>query len=511
MGMGKRVSGRVLATVVAVVTLAGACSSGDSDGSGGSGDEAGSRSPTTIPRPNGPAATLAPLEGGKGMFLASAGSGPSLDDAGYDEAEYSASGTATSYTSAGPLPTDGTFDLRPADEADYATRIVVRRPAEAADFGGTVVVEWLNVSGGTDASPDYTYLADELLRRGDAWVGVSAQRIGVEGGPVAVSVPGAEALGAGRGLKAIDPARYGELHHPGDAYAYDIYTQVARALRSADDGGPLDGLDVERVLAAGESQSAFALTTYVNGVQPLTKAFDGFFIHSRGGAPFPLGQGGAGVDISSALGGQPTTIRSDAGVPVIVVETETDVVGVLNYLPARQPDSDSFRLWEVAGTAHADKFQLGDTEGALGCTVPINRGQQVFALRAALRHLDTWVADGTAPPEAPRLDVDDAGAAPAYALDEVGNVTGGIRTPAVEAPVAVLSGEAPAGSSIICLLMGRTEALDPATLRKLHPSRDDYLAAYEAATDAMIDAGFALRDDREALLAEADPDRIPEG
>ena len=87
-------------------------------------------------------------------------------------------------------------------------------------------------------------------------------------------MPGAEAAAAsGRGLQALDPERYGDLHHPGDGFSYDIYTQVGRgaavARRRLD---PLDGLDVERVLAAGESQSAFALTTYVNGVQPLTGA-----------------------------------------------------------------------------------------------------------------------------------------------------------------------------------------------------------------------------------------------
>ena len=43
----------------------------------------------------------------------------------------------------------------------------------------------------------------------------------------------------------------------------------------------------------GESQSAYALTTYVNGVHPLTGLFDGFLIHSRGGAAMPLGEPGA--------------------------------------------------------------------------------------------------------------------------------------------------------------------------------------------------------------------------
>lgn len=33
----------------------------------------------------------------------------------------------------------------------------------------------------------------------------------------------------GRGLQAIDPERYGSFDHPGDAFSYDIFIQVARA------------------------------------------------------------------------------------------------------------------------------------------------------------------------------------------------------------------------------------------------------------------------------------------
>ena len=69
----------------------------------------------------------------------------------------------------------------------------------------------------------------------------------------------------GAASRRIDPERYGHLSHPGDAFAYDIFTQVGRTLRSAGAVDPLDGLTVERIIAAGESQSAFALTTYVNG------------------------------------------------------------------------------------------------------------------------------------------------------------------------------------------------------------------------------------------------------
>src|SRR5208282_2253677 len=118
-------------------------------------------------------------------------------------------------------------------------RIVVRRPSDPAKFNGTVVVEWLNVASGYEAAPDWTYMGEELVRAGYAWVGVSAQKLGVEGGPGLLSLPGAAGSG---GLVASEPARYGSLDHPGDQYSYDIYTQVARALRfpgAVDALGPL--------------------------------------------------------------------------------------------------------------------------------------------------------------------------------------------------------------------------------------------------------------------------------
>ena len=108
-------------------------------------------------------------------------------------------------------------------------------------------------------------------------------------------------------------ARLHELR--GDAFAYDIYTQVARALRSPGEVDGLGGLEPERILAAGESQSAFALTTYINGVQPLVQQYDGFLVHSRGGPAFPLGDPGGGLDTASAIGGPATTILTDGEAP----------------------------------------------------------------------------------------------------------------------------------------------------------------------------------------------------
>jgi hypothetical protein len=500
-----RTARRTAALVALVALVAAGCSSAASHPSGAH----GATTSTATPRPASPAAALAgPLTGGHGIFLGSAQPGPSLAAAGYTEAEYTAAGTATSYRAPDGLPTDGRYKLEPAGSASYKTRIVVRRPSDPAKFNGTVVVEWLNVSGGLDAPADYTYTDAELLRDGFVWVGVSAQRIGVEGGGIAVPVPGLTKPTA-PGLKGQDPARYGSLHHPGDSYSYDIYTQVARALRRRGTVDPLHGLDVKRLLAMGESQAAFTLTTYVDGIQPLTHEFDGFLIHSRAGGPAPLTAPDGAIDVADSITGKPTIIRTDQAVPVLMVETETDVLGVIGYYPARQPDNAHLRLWEVAGTAHADKAQVGATESYFACALPINRGQQTFVLRAAIRDLNLWVANGSAPPHAARLSVVDKAGTRSFVTDSVGNVEGGVRTPAVDAPVDVLSGLPSPDSNIICLLSGSTVPIPAATLAARYPSRAAYLADYTKATDAAIRAGFVLPADRAALLAQAQPDRIP--
>ena len=432
------------------------------------------------------------------------GQPPVLSPFGYVQQEFAASGTAAAYKANGALGSDGRWTLAPSTTAAFRTRVLVRRPANASDFSGTVIVEWLNVSGGVDADPDWVTLHEEIVRSGDAWVGVSAQSIGVEGGPVAVkvNVPGSDQ--AGKGLKAVDPARYGSLVHPGDSYSLDMFTQVARALRTGD---ALGGLKPQRLIAAGESQSAFAMVTYYDGVQPLTRAFDAFFVHSRGATVLPLIGTAKDADISSALSGKPTIFRTDQSAPIMDIQTETDVGSVLNSYAARQPDTDRFRLWEVAGTAHADVHLLGANATALGCGFPINDGPLHIVAKSAYHALKTWLVSGTAPVIAPRIDLT-AGASPQIKRNPEAIALGGIRTPPVDVPVATLSGAPSPNPSTICLLVGSTKPFTAAQLAKLYPSRADYLNKFNADADSAIKAGFVLTADRPALLAFAEPQMI---
>ncbi|OYX74280.1 MAG: hypothetical protein B7Y81_00575 [Caulobacter sp. 32-67-35] len=444
-----------------------------------------------------------------------------LADLGYRVEEYFLSGIATSYRAIGAQGRDGRWLARPHKTAEYTTRMVVVRPERPAAFNGTVVVEWLNVSAGADTAPEWGYTHRELIRGGYGWVGVSVQMAGIEGGGL-MAFPGMEPL------RKADPQRYAPLKHPGDGFCYDIFTQAAQALR-AEPERLLGAPSVRTLIAAGESQSAGRLTTYINAIAPLEQAFDGYLVHSRfGGAP-GLGKSSMLMSLLTAL--RPVHLRTDTTVPVLNFITETDLIMQrFGYLPARQPDHDRLRTWEVAGTAHADTYVMGaspmdsgtastedlaralaPTCNLLGLTLPgeINAApQHHYVMMAALSALNRWVTTGEAPPAGTRLTID--GTKPArLTLDEVGNAVGGIRSPWMDVPTCKLSGLAIAKSRMGALF-GSTGPLDPGSLSRLYPAgRADYLAKFRDALASAIAAGFILpadRDEIEALAAASYPD-----
>ena len=83
--------------------------------------------------------------------------------AGWSETEYFVAGNT--FTTPSPLP--------------FKTRMLVVRPNDAKRFNGKVIVEWMNVSGGMDLAVDRAATLSLALREGYAYVGVTAQRTGV--------------------------------------------------------------------------------------------------------------------------------------------------------------------------------------------------------------------------------------------------------------------------------------------------------------------------------------------
>ena len=418
----------------------------------------------------------------------------------YVEQEYFAAGTAHSFT-ATAAPANGDWSITPTTSAAYKTRIIVRRPSNPAHFSGTVVVEWMNESEG-ESAPDWDYLNPELMNEGDAYVAVSAQALGVDGGtPILGSIAGTS---AGQGLVQQEPERYGSLHHPGDQYALDIFDQIGLGLRSSD-AHVLGALHPHHIVAVGESQSAYYLTTYANALEPHGHTFDGIFIHSRGGSGAPLN--GSSITSNSSSTPADQRIRTDLGVPVFMFETQTDLIE-LGYAPAQQPNTKDIRTWEVAGTSHADAYLLGPASSVLHCSSAINSGPQHVVVEAAFAAFVRWVVHGTPPPSPPPFQLQSEKPA-ALALDKNGNVVGGVRTPAVEVPVSTLSGAAPAGTSVICSLFGSTTPFSAQMLTSLYGSKANYIAKYTAALDHAISAGYLLSSERATLLAMAEQVQFP--
>jgi hypothetical protein len=131
------------------------------------------------PVPSAANPTLAgPVTGGLGKPSLILANYP-LSDVGYAETEYFFSGNASSYSNVGPLGSDGKWTAAPATSAAYKSRLVVVQPTDARHFSGNVVMEWFNVSGGADGAPDWSLGHNQIVRNGDAYVGVSAQAGGV--------------------------------------------------------------------------------------------------------------------------------------------------------------------------------------------------------------------------------------------------------------------------------------------------------------------------------------------
>ena len=351
---------------------------------------------------------------------------------GFVQEEFFLAGEARAYETVpgATMGEDGRWQVRPNRTARFRTRILVTRPTEPSRFSGTVMLSWLNVTAGYEI----VGASEAALRAGDASVAVSTQRVGIEG------LPGAEA----RGLRAWDPERYRDLEHPGDDFSFDIFTHAARVVgrrRGALTIDPMGGLDVGWVIATGGSQSAIRLASYLNGVQPLEHALDGALpsvstgyatvfdtsaLDARTGPP----------DIESVMATMcRTRIRDDLDIPVLLVTTETEAEG---YLPLRQPDTDRFRTWEIAGAAHAGAAGANPAIVKMferdGLPVPPGMGAEdasgpqpnsisyLPVMAAAADHMRRWVDGGDAPPSFELIDF--AGDPPEIVRDEHGNAFG---------------------------------------------------------------------------------------
>jgi hypothetical protein len=227
------------------------------------------------------------------------------------------------------------------------------------------------------------------------------------------------------------------------------------------------------------------LCAYANGIQPLHQVVDGFLLYVwEGRAPR--------MDAGPVPTYWQTTLRSDPGVPILVVNSEFEVTATRDLA---LDDSDRLRVWEVAGTAHGRRRVVFEpAEGEWGPNPlswrPVHDG--------AMRALHDWLADGGIPSVQPRIAFTE-GSWPSIERDSGGNAVGGVRLPEVAVPVAEYRGRK--GGTGVAALYGGRRPYAPAVVRSRYGSREDYLDRWHAAVQELAAARVVVPEDVPGMLA----------
>ena len=219
------------------------------------------------------------------------------------------------------------------------------------------------------------------------------------------------------------------------------------------------------------------LGSYINIAHQKDRVFDGFLLTVHWGLCPPP------PDVSLVESFELTPefkfkgssqIRDDGGVPILVVNSESETMMVSMV---RQPDSDTFRFWEMAGTAHgggesAEAMTAVLVRDGISEGLPVVEGRNTivwdYIARAGLERLVEWI-DANAPSVViPPISLDESG----IARDDVGNALGGVRLPDVVVPLAVHAGMKSELSP--AALMGESTPLSAERIGELYPDASAY-------------------------------------
>jgi hypothetical protein len=367
-----------------------------------------------------------------------------------------------------------------ANGQPYKTRIVIRRPSDTARFSGLILAESMHPSG-------------------NPWMFHFTHTYSMTEGHIGLEI----LTSPTQGFAEFNPERYRDLA-TANGQAGEIIAQVGALLKSKRPDNPLAGLPIRRMILAGSSASAAVVVNYlpvhmVRRLPDLSPIYDGFLPTSNG------------VNLRMV----------DA--PMIQVPTMREVFQ--GNGPTRldgDTPGNQFRIYEFAGMAHID------SRDAVAyypdpCKLPISRFPLAAYMSVALDHLWHWVDKGTAPPHADRyyVDFNTDGDGSLLALDEFGNVKGGIRNPYVDVPTAKFgvpnSGAEPpiknphpfiaargeAAQNQLCSLANYQLDFTRAQLRQLYKDSKAYQSKVQQRYDELMKAGWALPVYRSVVLSDA--------
>jgi hypothetical protein len=438
-----------------------------------------------------------------------------LASRGYVEAELLVSGFAQVYDWAG---SGGDPVVARAASVPYATRILVRRPKDAAKFSGRVIVELLNPTGLYDFAPLWGFSWEHFLRRGDAWVGVTVKPV------------------AGATLRRFDGVRYAgltfayqraascavtpavaDLPDAENGLAWDLIAQVGALLKSSSKENPLWQINPQRVIAAGYSQTGGYITTFANALHSTLRLGDGApiydgYMNAAGANAAPISQCATPLAENDVRRSAPSL-----DVPFVTVMTESDFDRALQRRAADADEPSVFRLYELAGAAHSGPFAAGQpaaTDLAIAglaapaedlCRESRSNFPLGFAFNAIWQQYEDLLVRQVPLTREPRIEVDAKGE---VQRDPQGNARGGFRLPQIDTPLAAYRGrstpalENPRAQSL-CALTGSMQKFDAAQLKALYRTRAEFLRRFNVAVDQAAVARRLTAEDAVALKLAA--------
>ena len=369
--------------------------------------------------------------------------GTNLSDFDYVDEEYFISGVAAG--------------------AAYKTRIVIRRPKTPEKFSGIVVAEPTH-RGGNGLICQYARYG--IGQRGHACMTVAARRINLTN----PATPGA-------GLYEFNLARYGSLFLT-DRQTNEIIAQAGRLLRENLSGGVLDGYAVRHMVMGGTSDSSGATRTYMTSSTMLDhrtlRMPDGSAVYE-------------GYFVSAILGSGQIPPLADA--PIIQMPTQFELHSTNGF---RRPDSDTpdnrFRSYEMSGMSHND---ARENPAFSNCTHPelshFPYGAMTFM---GLQHLIDWTVDGTIPPRAAVMEIDNdtTGDGTRVATDQYGNAKGGVRTIYLDVPIFTF--HIPNSGPGLCNQTGWVTPLPPEVIQDLYKNYGQYVSKVEHRLKELMDDGW---------------------
>jgi len=432
-------------------------------GQGGRGGQRGQSAPAPDPPPVvSPVASVSPEITGPGRFyetLMELKPGDDLAHFKYVTREYFVTGQANGQP--------------------YKTRIVVRKPADDRSFSGFVIAESMHPSG-------------------NPWMFHFTHTYSMTEGHIGLEI----LTSATQGFAEFNPERYKDLS-VANGQANEIIAQVGALMKSKDKSNPLAGVTIRKMILTGSSASAGVVVNYLPahmglrlaGMKPI---YDGFMPTSNG-----------------------ANLRM-VDVPMIQVPTMRETMNGATTRPDGDKPGDQFRVYEFAGMAHIDSRDAAAYYPD-PCKLPISRFPLAAYMSVAMNHLWQWLDKGTLPPHADRIymDYNTEGDGSLMALDEFGNVKGGIRTTYVDVPASKIgvpnSGSEPpiknphpfiaargeAAQNQLCGLANYQIAFTPAQLKKLYKDKKEYQAKVQQRYDELMKQGWALQVYRPVILADA--------